>query len=310
MTLTTVSEHRCFGGVQGIYSHFADSTSCDMRLAVFVPPQANDGPVPVLTFLSGLTCTEENCITKAGAQRYAAEHGVMIVAPDTSPRGDDVADDAAYDLGQGAGFYVDARQSPWSAHYLMYSYITKELPALIEQNFPADSARQGIVGHSMGWHGALVCALRNPYQYRSVSAFAPIVAPNACPWGVKAFAAYFGPDRDIRHRYDSCELIRSGHRQTEILVDQGTADPFLEEQLKPERLRDACRDAEQHLTLRLQEGYHRSYYSISSFTAAPLAHHARLLQSAGSPFPGRRPHPRTSPACPTTHSAPRPVPRG
>jgi S-formylglutathione hydrolase len=278
MTLSTVSEHRCFGGLQGIYSHFADSTSCDMRLSVFVPPQARDGKVPVLTFLSGLTCTEMDFTEAAGAQRLAAEHGVMLVVPDTSPRGDGVADDPTWDLGQGASFYVDARQSPWSAHYLMYSYITKELPALVAQHFPADSDRQGIFGHSMGGHGALVCALRNPYQYRSVSAFAPISAPNACPWGARAFAAYFGDDREIRHRYDACDLLRSGHRQTEILVDQGTADPFLEDQLKPDLLRDACREAGQELTLRMQEGYDHSYYFIASFMADHIAHHARLLK--------------------------------
>ena len=277
MSLTTVSQNRCFGGLQGVYSHFADSTNCDMRLSVFVPPQAQDRPVPVLTFLSGLTCTDENFTTKAGAQRFAAEHGLMIVAPDTSPRGDGVADDPAYDLGQGAGFYVDARQSPWSSHYLMYSYVTKELPALIAANFPADIARQGIFGHSMGGHGALTCALLHPYQYRSVSAFAPIVAPSACPWGVKASTTYLGEDRDIWHRHDTCELIRAGHQQTEILIDQGTADPFLAEELKPELLRDACAAAGQPLTLRMQEGYDHSYFFIASFMEDHIAHHAKAL---------------------------------
>jgi len=279
MSLITLSEHRCFGGIQGIYSHFADSTNCDMRLSVFVPPQAEDGPVPVVTFLSGLTCTEENFTTKAGAQRYAAEHGLMIVAPDTSPRGDGVADDEAYDLGQGAGFYVDARMSPWSAHYLMYSYVTEELPQLIADNFPADRDRQGIFGHSMGGHGALICALRNPYQFRSVSAFAPIVAPSGCPWGVKAFTAYFGEDRDRWRRHDACELIRHGNMQTEILVDQGTADPFLDEELKPELLRESCAAADQPLNLRMQEGYDHSYYFIASFMPDHIAHHARILKS-------------------------------
>ena len=233
--------------------------------------------MPVLTFLSGLTCTDENFTTKAGAQRFAAEHGLMIVAPDTSPRGDGVADDPAYDLGQGAGFYVDARQSPWSSHYLMYSYVTKELPALIAANFPADIARQGIFGHSMGGHGALTCALLHPYQYRSVSAFAPIVAPSACPWGVKAFTTYLGEYRDIWHRHDTCELIRAGHQQTEILIDQGTADPFLAEELKPELLRDACAAAGQPLTLRMQEGYDHSYFFIASFMEDHIAHHAKAL---------------------------------
>lgn len=235
--------------------------------------------MPVLTFLSGLTCTEENFTTKVGAQRYAAEHGLMIVAPDTSPRGEEVADDDGYDLGQGAGFYVDARMSPWSAHYLMYSYITQELPQLVAANFPSDNDRQGIFGHSMGGHGALVCALRNPYQYHSVSAFAPIVAPSGCPWGVKAFTAYFGDDRDRWRRYDSCELIRSGHQQSEILVDQGTADPFLEVELKPELLREACAAADQPLTLRMQEGYDHSYYFIASFMADHIAHHAQILKA-------------------------------
>lgn len=279
MTLTPLSEHHCFGGTQGLYRHFADSTNCDMQLSVFVPPQAADGPVPVLTFLSGLTCTEENFTTKAGAQRYATEHGLMIVASDTSPRGEGVADDDAYDLGQGAGFYVDARMSPWSAHYLMYSYVTQELPQLIADNFPADKERQGIFGHSMGGHGALICALRNPYQYRSVSAFAPIVAPSACPWGVKAFTAYFGEDRERWKRHDACALIRHGNQQTEILVDQGTADPFLEEELKPELLREACAAADQPLTLRMQEGYDHSYYFIASFMPDHIAHHARILKS-------------------------------
>ena len=279
MTLEIVNEYHCFGGTQGIYSHFADSTNCDMRLSVFVPPQAEAGPVPVVTFLSGLTCTEENFTAKAGAQRYAAEHGLMIVAPDTSPRGEDVADDDAYDLGQGAGFYVDARMSPWSANYLMYSYVTEELPQLIADNFPSDKDRQGIFGHSMGGHGALICALRNPYQFRSVSAFAPIVAPSGCPWGVKAFTAYFGEDRDRWRRHDACELIRHGNRQSEILVDQGTADPFLEEELKPELLREACAAADQPLTLRMQEGYDHSYYFIATFMPDHIAHHSRILKA-------------------------------
>jgi S-formylglutathione hydrolase len=279
MTVNTLSQHHCFGGVQGVYSHFADSTNCEMRFSVFIPPQAEHGPVPVLTFLSGLTCTEENFTVKAGAQRFAAEHGLMIVAPDTSPRGDDVADDEAYDLGQGAGFYVDARMSPWAAHYLMYSYITQELPQVILENFPANNERQGLFGHSMGGHGALVCALRNPYQYHSVSAFAPIVAPSGCPWGVKAFTAYFGDDRERWRRHDACELIRSGHQQSEILVDQGTADSFLEEELKPELLRDACAAADQPLILRMQEGYDHSYYFIASFMADHIAHHALILKA-------------------------------
>lgn len=278
MTLETISESRCFGGVQGVYSHAAKTTGCTMRFSVFRPPQAEAGPVPVLYWLSGLTCTEENFTVKAGAQRHAAEHGVIVVAPDTSPRGVDLAgEDDSYDFGSGAGFYVDATEAPWSAHYRMYSYVTQELPKLILANFPGDAARQGVFGHSMGGHGALVCALRNPETYKSVSAFAPIVAPTRVPWGEKAFSGYLGADRESWSRYDSCELIRDGARAPDILVDQGTADGFLEEQLRPELLRESCEAAGQGLTLRLQDGYDHSYYFIATFIGDHIAHHARTL---------------------------------
>ena len=278
MLLNLINEYRCFGGTQGVYSHFADSTNCEMRLSVFVPPQAENGPVPVVTFLSGLTCTEENFTTKAGAQRYAAEHGLMVVAPDTSPRGEDVADDNAYDLGQGAGFYVDARMSPWSANYLMYSYVTQELPQLIADNFPADKERQGIFGHSMGGHGALTIALKNPGKYKSLSAFAPIVAPMQCPWGKKALGGYLGPDKGAWQNYDATELIRSGKRfEGTILIAQGSADNFLEEQLKPHLFAEVCKAAGQRLELRIQDGYDHSYYLMASFMEEHIRHHAQAL---------------------------------
>ena len=283
MTLEIISEARCFGGTQGVYSHSAETTKCTMRFSVYRPPQAEAGPVPVLYWLSGLTCTEENFTVKAGAQRYAAEHGVMLVAPDTSPRGLDLpGEDDAYDFGSGAGFYVDATESPWSAHYRMYSYITDELPKLILDNFPGEKARQGVFDHSMGGHGALVCALRNPDLYRSVSAFAPIVAPTRVPWGDKAFRGYLGEERASWRKYDACELIRDGARAPEILVDQGTLDGFLEEQLRAELLREACEAAGQPLNLRMQDDYDHSYYFIASFIGDHIAHHAKALSTKSS----------------------------
>jgi S-formylglutathione hydrolase len=280
MPLETVSESRCFGGVQGVYSHASEQTGCSMRFSVYRPPQAEAGPVPVLYWLSGLTCTEENFTVKAGAQRYAAEHGLMLVAPDTSPRGVGLpGEDEDYDFGSGAGFYVDATVSPWAAHYRMYGYVTKELPPLILDHFPGDAARQGIFGHSMGGHGALVCALRNPELYKSVSAFAPIVAPTQVPWGRKAFGGYLGPDEAAWRQYDACELIRGGARASEILVGQGTADGFLEEQLRPDLLREACGAAGQPLTLRMQDGYDHSYFFIASFVGDHIAHHAGVLKA-------------------------------
>jgi len=274
----TVSEVRCFGGVQGVYRHAAKATGCPMEFAVYLPPQAASGPVPVLTWLSGLTCTWENFTVKAGAQRYAAEHGLALVAPDTSPRGLDLpGEHVDWDFGSGAGFYVDATQAPWADHYRMYSYVNEELPALVHARFPLDPDRQGLFGHSMGGHGALVLALRNPDRYRSVSAFAPIVAPTRCPWGEKAFSNYLGADRAAWRRYDACALLAESDWRRPIRVDQGTADGFLEVQLKPELLREACAAAGVPLELHLREGYDHSYYFIASFVGEHIAHHARAL---------------------------------
>jgi S-formylglutathione hydrolase len=279
--LTTISEHRCFGGLQGFYAHVSEACSGEMRFGLFQPPQALAGEtVPVVTWLSGLTCTEENFVIKAGAQRMAAELGLIVVAPDTSPRGAGVpGEDEGYDLGTGAGFYVDASQAPWSKAYRMYSYVTRELPAAVAAGFPADMARQGIFGHSMGGHGALVLALRMPEVYRSVSAFAPICNPMDCPWGQKALGNYLGAEQDAWAAYDACRLIESrpsGHR---ILVDQGSDDQFLQVQLKPERLAAACSGGVQALDLRMQPGYDHSYYFIQTFMADHIAHHAAVLNA-------------------------------
>ncbi|MBD7987718.1 S-formylglutathione hydrolase [Luteimonas sp. Sa2BVA3] len=271
-------EHRaCFGGWQDVYRHRSEILDCDMTVGVYFPPQAEQGPCPVLYWLSGLTCTEQNFITKAGAQRYAAEHGIIIVSPDTSPRGDDVADAPGYDLGKGAGFYVNATQDPWAAHYRMYDYIVDELPAWVEAD-PSASDRRAISGHSMGGHGALVVALNNPGRYRSVSAFSPIVAPSQVPWGEKALGAYLGDDRDAWSRYDAVELVKSAKERLPLLVDQGDADEFLETQLRPELLQAACEAAGHPLTLRLQPGYDHSYYFIASFIGEHIAHHAAALK--------------------------------
>ena len=272
-----VEHHVCFGGHQEVWTHRSRVLDCEMRFAIYLPPQARRERVPVLYWLSGLTCTEQNFITKAGAQRYAAEHGIAIVAPDTSPRGEDVANDAAYDLGQGAGFYVNATQAPWARHFRMYDYVVEELPKLIEERFPVGDAR-AISGHSMGGHGALVIALRNPGRYRSVSAFSPIVAPSRVPWGEKAFAAYLGEDREAWQAYDAVELIASASERLPLFVDQGDADEFLATQLKPEWLRATCEAAGHPLDLRLQPGYDHSYYFIASFIGEHVAHHARALR--------------------------------
>ena len=242
MTIERIERRACFGGWQDVYRHHSDVLGCDMNFAVYLPPQAATQKLPVLYWLSGLTCTEQNFITKAGAQRYAAEHGVIIVAPDTSPRGDDVADAEGYDLGKGAGFYVNATQAPWSRHYRMYDYVVAELPALVEANFPVSDAR-AISGHSMGGHGALVIALKNPGRYRSVSAFSPIVAPSQVPWGEKAFTAYLGEDRAAWKSYDATALIAEASERLPLLVNQGDADEFLANQLKPELLQAACAEA-------------------------------------------------------------------
>jgi len=279
MTITTVSEQKAFSGTQGVYTHPAEETACEMEFSVYMPPQAATGPVPIVYYLSGLTCTQENVTTKGGFQRMAAELGLCIVCPDTSPRGAGYAgEDDAYDFGTGAGFYVDATEAPWSGMYRMYSYVTRELPVLIAKHFPIDPSRCGIFGHSMGGHGALTIALRNPQTYKSVSAFAPIVAPTQCPWGIKALGGYLGPDRKSWRAYDATELVNQGHRVNgTILIDQGTADGFLEEQLKPQLFEEACKTARQALTLRLQDGYDHSYYLMATFMDDHLRHHAALL---------------------------------
>ena len=275
----TVSESRCFGGRQLVLRHASAQTHTPMRLAVYLPPAAERGKVPAVWFLSGLTCTEENFTVKAGAQRVAAELGLMLVAPDTSPRGEGVPDDeaGAYDFGLGAGFYVDAVVEPFARNYRMRSYIEAELPALIAAELPMDAARQSIMGHSMGGHGALTIALRNPGRYRAVSAFAPICSPMSCPWGEKALSGYLGPERSAWRAYDACALIEDGARLADVLVDQGTADGFLESQLKPQLLQQACAEAGIPLTLRMQEGYDHSYFFISSFIEDHLRWHAARL---------------------------------
>jgi S-formylglutathione hydrolase len=278
--LKTISEHRCFEGTQGFFSHASSEIGLDMRFSVFVPPQAATGKVPILYYLAGLTCTEETFAIKAGAQRVAAELGIMLVAPDTSPRGANIPGESdSWDFGVGAGFYVDATQAPWSKHYRMYSYVTAELPGVVAANFPARADRQSVFGHSMGGHGALVCALRNPQQYVSVSAFAPIAAPMRCPWGQKAFANYLGSDRETWRRYDASELVRKQRRNDTILIDQGLADKFLTEQLYPDVFVGACRESGQALRLRRQEGYDHGYYFISTFIEDHLRHHAAALNA-------------------------------
>ncbi len=279
-------EHRaCFGGWQDVYEHASSTLACTMRFAIYLPPQAAHGPVPVLYWLSGLTCNEQNFITKAGAQRYAAEHGVAIVCPDTSPRGDDVADADGYDLGKGAGFYVNATQAPWSAHYRMHDYVVDELPALVEANFPVTTSR-AISGHSMGGHGALVLALRNPGRYRSVSAFSPIVAPSKVPWGEKAFTAYLGEDRAKWSAWDACELVKQASDKLPLLVDQGGEDEFLDGQLRPQLLQAAAVAAGHPLQLRMRPGYDHSYYFIASFIGEHIAHHVAALHGEATTHAG------------------------
>jgi S-formylglutathione hydrolase len=277
--METVSASKAYGGTQGVYRHASTATGTDMTFAVYVPPHDEGARLPVLWFLSGLTCTHANVMDKAEYRRACAELGVILVAPDTSPRGDDVPDDEAYDFGKGAGFYVDATEEPWATNFRMRSYVEDELPALIAAEFPvADMARQGIFGHSMGGHGALTIALRNPDRFRSVSAFAPIVAPLHCPWGEKALGGYLGQDRTAWRPYDACALIEDGARVAEILVDQGDADGFLADQLKPELLATACDAAGIDLTLRMQPGYDHSYNFISTFMADHVAWHAKRLR--------------------------------
>ena len=276
--MNRIEHHASFGGRQEVWQHASRSTGTDMKLGVYLPPAALAGEkCPVLYWLSGLTCTEQNFITKAGAQQFAAQHGLIVVAPDTSPRGEGVANDAAYDLGQGAGFYLNATAEPWAAHFRMEDYVVDELPALIEQHFPASAAR-GIFGHSMGGHGALTLALRHPGKYRSVSAFSPIVAPSQVPWGQKALKAYLGDDLAAWQAHDAVALIASVTERLPLLVDQGDADEFLAEHLKPELLQAACDKAGHPLTLRMQPGYDHSYYFIASFMGDHVAHHAKALR--------------------------------
>ncbi|QYJ83884.1 S-formylglutathione hydrolase [Shewanella aegiceratis] len=276
MTIENISSNKCFGGWHKQYQHQSRVLNCAMRFAIYLPPQASEQKVPVLYWLSGLTCTDENFMQKAGAMRIAAELGVAIVAPDTSPRGMEVADDAAYDLGQGAGFYLNATQAPWQAHYQMYDYVVEELPELIEAHFPVTEARS-LAGHSMGGHGAVTIGLKHPDRYRSVSAFSPIVNPINCPWGQKAFSEYLGKNRDAWLAYDACELMKQASCDLPIFIDQGSCDNFLEEQLRPEALIAVAKEKEYPLILRMQEGYDHSYYFIATFIEDHLRFHAKYL---------------------------------
>jgi S-formylglutathione hydrolase len=281
MTLETLSNNLSHGGVQGVYKHASSATGTDMTFSVYVPPHAPGAKLPIVWYLSGLTCTHANVTDKGEFRKACAELGLIFIAPDTSPRGEGVAGDAdgAYDFGLGAGFYVNAVQEPFAQHYRMRDYVEQELPAIIAENFPADMSAQAITGHSMGGHGALTIALRNPDRFKSVSAFAPIVSPLHCPWGHKALGGYLGEDQATWREYDACALIEDGARVPDLLVDQGTADNFLNEQLKPELFEAACAKAGQPLTLRMQPGYDHSYYFISTFLAEHLAWHAERLKA-------------------------------
>jgi S-formylglutathione hydrolase len=280
MTIETVSTHACHGGVLGYYKHRSQTNDCEMRFAVYTPPQAAARPAPVLYYLAGLTCTEETFAIKAGALVHAAKHGIVLVAPDTSPRVELPGDRESWDFGIAAGFYLDATQAPWSKHYRMYSYVVDELPKTIAANFKVEVARSGIMGHSMGGHGALTIALKNPGKYKSVSAFAPIAAPIQSPWGQKAFTGYLGGDRASWAQYDATELVKSGRKFPDaIRIDQGSGDKFLAEQLKPELLAAACKAAGQELDLRMREGYDHGYFFIQSFVAQHIAWHAHRLNA-------------------------------
>jgi len=280
--MESISSNRMFGGEQRRYKHLSESLSCDMFFSIYLPPQASDGPVPVLYWLSGLTGTDENFVIKAGAQRVAAQLGLIIVTADTSPRGEGVPDDPeqAYDFGLGAGFYLNATESPWNKHYRMYDYITQDLPALINANFPVDPTRQSVFGHSMGGHGALSIALKNPEKYRSVSAFAPIVSPINCPWGCKAFTNYLGDDVASWQEYDSVSLVSRATTHLPMLIDQGSADEFLEKQLKPELFLAACEEADYPVQFISREGYDHSYFFIASFVEEHLRFHNKVLREA------------------------------
>ncbi|HTH27180.1 MAG TPA: S-formylglutathione hydrolase [Sphingobium sp.] len=272
-----VSAWKSHGGTQGVYTHQSAATGTPMTFSVFVPAHTDGAKLPVLWYLSGLTCTHANVTEKGEFRQACAERGIIFVAPDTSPRGDDVPDDEAYDFGKGAGFYVDATQAPWAANFRMRSYIEHELPEIVAANFPVDMTRQGIMGHSMGGHGALTIALRNPGRFRSVSAFSPIVSPLSCPWGEKALGGYLGPDRESWREYDACAMIENGARLPDLLVDQGEADNFLAEQLKTRLLVEACGQAGQAATIRMQPGYDHSYYFISTFMGEHVRWHAERL---------------------------------
>ena len=276
--METQSENTCFGGVQGVYTHASKACACDMTFGLFLPEEAKDGPVPVLWYLSGLTCTHENAMIKAGAQGWAAEQGIALVFPDTSPRGDDVADDDAFDLGKGAGFYVNATQDPWAPHYRMWDYVAEELPALIAENFAIDADRQAITGHSMGGHGALTLAMGLPGRFRSVSAFAPISNPVASDWGRKQLTAYLGSDEDTWAAHDASILMHTAGFDGPVLVDTGTSDQFIDF-LRPEALAEAVAARRQHATLRLQPGYDHSYFFISTFMEDHVTFHAEALYS-------------------------------
>ncbi|WP_134680877.1 S-formylglutathione hydrolase [Paracoccus ravus] len=276
MTFETVSENRSFGGTQGVYRHKSQATGTDMTFAVYLPPAAQYGKVPVLWYLSGLTCTHENAMTKAGAQEWAAEYGIALIFPDTSPRGEGVANDEAYDLGQGAGFYVDATEAPWAPHFRMWHYITHELPELVFTNFPLDREAQGITGHSMGGHGALTIAMTLPETYKTVSAFAPIAHPSESDWGRKQFSAYLGEDKTAWARHDSTLLMRDRGFPREVLIDQGASDQFLD-LLKPEALSHAMAERRQPGEFRMQQGYDHSYFFVQTFMADHIRWHAERL---------------------------------
>jgi len=279
MSLEKLSENKCFGGRQLRYRHTSQVCRCPMTFSLYLPAQAETDRLPLLTWLSGLTCTDENFVTKAGAQQFAAAHGIAVLAPDTSPRGEGVPDDpqGAYDFGLGAGFYVNASESPWADRYRMYDYVTEELPSLVGENFPVDMMRQGIFGHSMGGYGALTIALKSPGRYKSVSAFAPIVAPSQVPWGQKAFGGYLGDDRAAWQAHDTVALIPDASERLELLIDQGTDDQFLERELRPELLQEACQAHDHPLTLRMQPGYDHSYFFIATFMIDHFDHHAKAL---------------------------------
>ncbi len=279
MTIEKISTNKSFGGRQLRFKHRSVALDCEMHFGVYLPPQTESGPVPVLYWLSGLTCTDENFVIKAGAQKYAAQEGIAIIVPDTSPRGREVPDDPdkAYDFGLGAGFYVNATQPPWSSHYKMYDYVVEELYTLVNQNFPVDSSRVAISGHSMGGHGALTIALKNPGKYKSVSAFSPVVSPLNCPWGIKALGNYLGANKKDWAQYDTVELVRSVEQRLPILIDQGEADDFLREQLKTELLVKASKDADYPMQIRFQPGYDHSYFFIASFIEDHIHFHGKHI---------------------------------